>query len=102
MSMIALRGIDEWRRQQEDLPSRTEAVRRLVAIALVGSDTRPMASAAQDKAADLASHEIDKMGDQSATDDQRASRKRHLVKGPREFRGDRSKGLASKGGKAKG
>jgi hypothetical protein len=27
-------GIDEWRRQQPDLPSRSEAIRRLTAIAL--------------------------------------------------------------------
>ena len=29
-----LRAIDEWRRQQPDLPSRSEAIRRLVDIAL--------------------------------------------------------------------
>jgi hypothetical protein len=34
MSKIALKEIDDWRRGQDDLPSRTEAVRRLVAMAL--------------------------------------------------------------------
>ena len=29
-----LKAIDDWRRGQEDLPSRSEAIRRLVAIAL--------------------------------------------------------------------
>lgn len=29
-----LRAIDEWRRQQQDLPSRSEAIRRLIDIAL--------------------------------------------------------------------
>lgn len=31
-----LAEIDEWRRKQDDLPSRAEAIRRLVAIALKG------------------------------------------------------------------
>jgi hypothetical protein len=31
-----LKSIDEWRRQQPDLPSRSEAIRRLTAIALQG------------------------------------------------------------------
>ncbi len=35
-----LRMIDDWRRKQPDLPSRTEAIRRLVAQA-VKSDPRP-------------------------------------------------------------
>jgi len=38
------------------------------------------------KAADLAGEEIDRLGDQAATGEERASRKRRLIKGPREFR----------------
>jgi hypothetical protein len=34
MSAVALKEIDEWRRRQEDLPTRAEAIRRLVAAAL--------------------------------------------------------------------
>jgi hypothetical protein len=30
----AIRGIDEWRRQQDDLPGRSEAIRRLVELGL--------------------------------------------------------------------
>jgi hypothetical protein len=30
----AVKAIDDWRRQQEDLPNRSESVRRLVAVAL--------------------------------------------------------------------
>jgi hypothetical protein len=30
----AIKAIDDWRREQEDLPNRSESVRRLVAIAL--------------------------------------------------------------------
>jgi hypothetical protein len=29
-----IRGIDDWRRQQADLPNRTEAIRRLIESAL--------------------------------------------------------------------
>src|ERR1700677_2862555 len=68
--------IDAWRRKQGDLPSRTEAIRRLVAQALAAADTRPLGAGAQQKAADLASREIDKMDDQAATSEERAQRKR--------------------------
>jgi hypothetical protein len=37
-----LRTIDDWRRQQTDLPSRTEAIRRLVELgAKMGSKPEP-------------------------------------------------------------
>lgn len=32
-----LRRVDDWRRAQEDLPSRTEAIRRLVELGLKAS-----------------------------------------------------------------
>jgi hypothetical protein len=38
------------------------------------------------KAADLAGAQIDRLADRSATDEQRANRKRRLLKGPKEFR----------------
>ena len=38
------------------------------------------------KAAEMAGQEIDRLGDRSATDEQRASRKRRLLQGPKEFR----------------
>ena len=34
----AVKAIDDWRRQQEDLPNRSKSVRRLIAVAL---STRP-------------------------------------------------------------
>lgn len=37
VSVDFLRSIDEWRRGQPDLPSRSEAVRRLINIGLTGS-----------------------------------------------------------------
>jgi hypothetical protein len=30
----AIKAIDDWRRQQEDVPNRSESIRRLVAVAL--------------------------------------------------------------------
>ena len=36
-----LRNIDDWRRQQEDLPPRTEAIRRLIEQALQAKDAKP-------------------------------------------------------------
>src|SRR5436190_15874485 len=38
------------------------------------------------KALDLADQEIDKLGDQSASAEERQTRKRRLLKGPKEFR----------------
>lgn len=34
ISPTEVAAIDEWRRKQKDLPSRSEAIRRLVALAL--------------------------------------------------------------------
>jgi transcriptional regulator with XRE-family HTH domain len=43
------------------------------------------------KAAELAGREIDRLGDKGATGEERASRKRKLIAGPKEFRGLRRK-----------
>ena len=34
----------------------------------------------------MAARQIDQLGDQAATDEERAQRKRRLIKGPKEFR----------------
>jgi hypothetical protein len=50
---------------------------------------RPRSTSRQDakrKAAKMAGQEIDRLGDQTATREERARRKRQLIKGPREFR----------------
>jgi hypothetical protein len=82
-----LAAIDEWRRRQDDLPSRSEAIHRLVELGLAGA--RPMrrrSPKAASKASDMAGRQIDKLGDSSATDEERQQRKRRLLKGPKEFR----------------
>lgn len=43
------------------------------------------------KAAELASREIDQVIDKTASSEERATRKRRLIKGPKEFRGIRRK-----------
>ena len=68
----------------------SEAVRRLLERALVAEPSAPRArSKGAPKAAGMASHEINKLGDKSATDEERATRKRRLISGPKEFRGIR-------------
>jgi hypothetical protein len=41
MSSEEVAAIDEWRRKNADLPSRSEAIRRLVEIGLLTSTTNP-------------------------------------------------------------
>jgi hypothetical protein len=87
-----LKTVDEWRRKQKDLPSRAEAIRRLVERGLANQPpARQLSKGAKRKAAKMAGREVDRLGDQTATRKQRARRKRQLVKGPREFRDIRNK-----------
>jgi hypothetical protein len=86
MPLPLIKSIDGWAAKNTD-GSRSEAIRRLVELGLVGSDpakhTSPKAAA---KASDMAGRRIDKIGDPSATPEERQDRKRRLIKGPREFR----------------
>ena len=50
----------------------------------------------QRKAARMAAREIDRLGDQAATSEEREQRKRSLIKGPREFRDMRGDLLKAK------
>ena len=87
--------IKEWANRQNDKPGMAEAIRRLVELGLtVKPKARPRAPNQKDRARELAGKVIDKMSDVSATDDDKAGRKRRLIKGPEEFRDarvDRSK-----------
>jgi hypothetical protein len=85
--------LDGWRRKQHDLPGRPEAIRRLVELGLLANGpgekkAREPGSRAKRaaKAADMAGQKIDQLGDMSAPDEERAQRKRRLIKGPSEFR----------------
>jgi hypothetical protein len=85
-------AINDWRRKQDDLPNRSAAIRRLVDRGLGGRSipvivaTGDAPKSANRKASDMAGEQIDKLGDSSATAEERQTRKRRLLKGPPEFR----------------
>ncbi len=87
----ALRAsIARWAEAQPDNPSRSEAVRRLVEMGLtVKPRSRQQRSSRAAKANEMASRQLDRLADQTATPEQQASRKRRLLKGPEEFQGMR-------------
>ena len=83
-----LEQIDLWRARQEDNPSRTGAVRRLLEAGL--ADVRPAKrekdhSANRTEIARMAGRQLDLMADKKASDEERAARKKTLLKGPKEF-----------------
>ena len=79
--------IDDWRRKKRDLPSRSAAVLRLVEVGLaVGQPQRKTSRKAAAKAREMASQEIDRLGNASLPAEERERRKRRLTKGPSEFR----------------
>jgi Arc/MetJ-type ribon-helix-helix transcriptional regulator len=78
--------IDKWA-ARNDVSSRSEAIRRLVEVGLgEAPPVQRRSRKATSKASDMAARQIDKIGDPSATDEERQQRKRRLLKGPREFR----------------
>ena len=82
-----LQAVDGWREREDDKPSRPAAIIRLaeLGLAMSGSMSRTNAKAAS-KASAMAGQEIDRLVDQSLPVGERASRKRRLLKGPKEFR----------------
>jgi hypothetical protein len=85
-----LDAIDRWRGVQSDDPGRPEAIRRLVEQALAVAPLGSVKAGSRRKAADMAGRTIDQLADQAVTDEERARRKRRLIKGPHEFRDVRS------------
>jgi hypothetical protein len=82
-----LKQLDVWRKKQDDLPGRPEAIRRLVEIGLKAAPTEGVRSSPNKlRAAELAGNAIDKMADPTANTRERAQRRRRLTKGPLEFR----------------
>jgi len=70
---------------QQDHPSRDEAIRRLVELGFAVAQPAGAGTRTAAKAAEMASEEIDRLGDPSATDEERQLRKRRLIRGPKEF-----------------
>jgi hypothetical protein len=84
-------ALDAWAARQTDAPSRSEAIRRLVEIALRSElPSKPIAKPGRrGRAQELARDAIDKMVDPAASPEERDQRRRRLTKGPTEFRGAR-------------
>ena len=80
-----LARVDRWAASQQDHPSRPEAIRRLVELALGIAQRARVRTKKAAKAAEMASDEIVPLGDVSATDEERQLRKRRLIRGPKEF-----------------
>lgn len=80
-------NVDVWAAKQDDAPSRSEAIRRLVELGLTvktkarGSDRLRAA-----RAADQAAEAIDSLTVGAANTDEQAGRRRRLLKEPEEFR----------------
>jgi len=78
--------IDSWIASQEAEISRPEAIRRLVELGLTVKARPTQGSRVRaDKANAMAADQLDQLADESATADERASRKRRLLQGPEEF-----------------
>jgi hypothetical protein len=92
-----LKALDAWIAQQKPpFPSRPEAVRRLVELALANSKKQPVRFSEKiaAKAMELAARAIDGLMDPSASADEKAVGKRRLLQGPsvfREVRADQEK-----------
>ena len=80
-------SIVRWAENQPDMPTLSEAIRRLVELGLAGA--KNFAAPSQQtraKAKKFAAEQIDRMGNSTATVEEQASRKQRLLKGPEEFR----------------
>jgi hypothetical protein len=79
--------IVRWAENQPDMPSLSEAIRRLVELGLtVKSKGRPKRGESKQRAHDLAGVAIDEMSDTTASPEDQAIRKRRPLKGPSVFR----------------
>jgi hypothetical protein len=76
-------AIAAWAKAQHDTPKKAEAIRRLLEIGLANAQAMRNARA---QSADLAGQTIDRLADQTVPAEDRAERKRRLLKGPKEFR----------------
>ncbi len=80
-----LARVNRWAASQKDDPSRPEAIRRLVELGVSIALRAGVRTEKAAKAAEMASQEIDRLVDPSASDEERQLRKRRLIKGPKEF-----------------
>ena len=83
------KNVDGWATKQTDKPGRSESIRRLVEIGLTVTPSRKSSDDQKARAKVMAANAIDRLTDTTATDDDKAARKRRLIKGPEEFRESR-------------
>jgi hypothetical protein len=82
---VLIKKIEAWgTKQQQPAKTRSEAIRRLVETGLARAEAAQAGRRAQ--SADLAGQTIDRLVDPTAAPEDRAKRKRRLLKGPAEFR----------------
>src|SRR5260370_2402712 len=82
--------VSRWAEKQPDMPTLSEATRRLVELGLTVKTKAKQPSAARSvRAKELAAKAIDKIIDPAAPPEERAQRRRRPIKGPSEFREDR-------------
>ena len=79
-------AIVKWAENQPDMPSLSEATRRLVELGLTVKTRRPTSEGQKLRAREMAGTAIDRMTDTTTNPDDQARRKRRLLKGPEEFR----------------
>jgi hypothetical protein len=79
------KAIEAWAANQADEPNRSEAIRRLVELGLTVKTKSAPSERQRAALADLASKAIDSLTVGTADSDEKASRKRRLIKGPEEF-----------------
>jgi hypothetical protein len=90
-------AVDQWASSQSDKPTRPEAIRRLVELGLTVKPKSVPTERQRAALADLASKAIDSLTSGEPDSDEKASRKRRLIKGPEEFREVRVDRPKSKG-----
>jgi hypothetical protein len=78
-------AVDKWAGSQHDAPTRSEAIRRLVELGLTVKTKSAPSERQRAAFADLASKAIDSLTAEMPDNDEKASRKRRLLKGPAEF-----------------
>src|SRR3954465_10265887 len=89
-SPVMRASVVRWAENQEDHPSLSEAIRRLVELGLTVGTNAPtsqrLKASRANRAKELAANTIEKIIDAGAPPEERTERKRRLTKGPAEFR----------------
>ena len=73
-------------RLEKESKEKASAKTKIITSKMAKPAGRPKSKKDRVKAEEIAGQEIDRLSDRSATSEQRASRKRRLLKGPKEFR----------------